>query len=126
MAVEESILRGTKKILGLAENYDAFDHDVITHINSAFFVLYQLGVGPSKGFAIESEDETWDEFTGGKIPLNPVQTYIYLKVRLVFDPPGTPHHIQAMKEQIAELEGRLKMERELSQWTAPSSSPSLP
>lgn len=127
MALEQSILKGTKKNLGMDAGYTAFDHDVITNINSAFFSLNQLGLGPADGFMIEDDTDTWDEFLAPGVIQNAVKTYIYLKVRSVFDPPGTPHHITAMKEQIEELEHRLLTERELTQWTAPqSSSLSLP
>lgn len=127
MAVEQSILLSTKKVLGLDVDYDAFDLDVITHVNTAFFTLYQLGLGPADGFMIEDDTEVWDDFTGGAITLNAIKSYIYLRVRVLFDPPETPHHINAAKEQISELEHRLLTERELTKWTAPqSSSLSLP
>lgn len=129
MAVETSILKSVKKTLGLDENYDAFDHDVITHVNSAFFTLHQLGIGPTEGFMIEGDEEIWDEFTGTGVKmttLNAVKTYIYLYVRLLFDPPGTPHHIKAAEDQKTELTHRLLTERELQAWYPPSSLPSLP
>jgi len=129
MAVEQSILKSTKKNLGLDENYDAFDHDVITHINSAFFTLNQLGIGPEGGFAIEGDEEEWGDFVDADLNVsakNALKTFIYLYVRLIFDPPGTPHHIQAAKEQQTELTHRLLMERELVRWTPSSSLPSLP
>lgn len=113
MAVEKSILKSVKKNLGLAESYDAFDQDVITHINTCFFTLNQLGLGPAAGFMIEDDSEEWDAFTGGRINLNAVKTYIYLRVRLLFDAPAAPQHVTAIREQITELEYRLKMEREL-------------
>lgn len=129
MAVETSILKSVKKTLGLDESYDAFDHDVITHINSAFFTLHQLGIGPTDGFMIEGDEELWEEFVGMGVKmttLNAVKTYIYLYVRLLFDPPGTPHHIKAAEDQKTELTHRLLTERELQVWNPPSSSPSLP
>lgn len=126
MATEDSILNSTKKVLGLSETYDAFDIDIKTHINTCFFTLSQLGVGPAEGFMIDGEDAVWDDFTAGIINLNAVKTYVYLRVRLLFDPPATSYHINAIQEQIKELEYRLLMERENTQWTAPSSSPSLP
>lgn len=130
MAVEQSILKGTKKILGLGESYDAFDHDVITHINSAFFNLYQLGIGPEGGFAISGVEEVWEDFVDSGLNVaakNALQSYIYLYVRNLFDPPGTPHHIKAVEDQKAELAQRLLTERELIRWTVPQSSlPSLP
>lgn len=129
MAAEESILKSVKKNLGLDPEYKAFDHDVMTHINTCFFTLHQLGIGPTEGFAIEDDTTRWVDFTDVKLNVaaqNALQTYFYLKVRSFFDPPGTPHHITAIKEQIEELEHRLKMERELNSWQTLSSSPSLP
>lgn len=129
MAREESILKSVKKTLGLGEDYNAFDHDVITHINTSFFSLNQLGIGPPGGFAIEDETEKWSDFID--VPLNvsahnALQTYIYLKVRSYFDPPGASHHLEASKEQLTELEHRLLMEKELTKWSPQSSLPSLP
>lgn len=127
MPMETSILKSTKKILGLGEDYDAFDLDVITHINTAFFTLNQLGLGPVEGFGIEDDDAEWDDFyEGSGLNLHSVKTYVYLKVRLVFDPPDKPHHVAAIKEQIDELEHRLKLEREVAAWPAQSSLPFPP
>jgi len=125
MAIEKSILKGTKKILGLSENDTSFDHDVITHINSAFFELYQLGIGPPEGFAVTSEEAEWDDFVTGlnMTVLNAIQSYVFLFVRLIFDPPGTPHHIQAMKDQLQEFTYRLLMERELTVGGTPDLNP---
>ena len=129
MARETNILKSIKKNLGLDENYNAFDHDVITHINTCFFTLEQLGIGPEEGFVVEDGTEVWTDFTDdeiGRSAMNALQTYIYLKVRLLFDPPATSYHIDAIEEQIRELEHRLLTERELVKWTASSSLPSLP
>lgn len=125
MALEDSILKSVKKSLGLDAEYTAFDHDVITHINTCFFSLNQLGIGPSDGFMIEDEEVKWSDFVDemlNKSALNALQTYFYLKVRSFFDPPGTPHHLQAIKDQIQELELRLLTERNLTRWIAPQSS----
>lgn len=110
--MESSILISTKKILGITESYTAFDLDVLTHINAAFSVLSQLGVGPVDGFMIEDENSKWDDFV---IPLNQmsmVKTYIFLKVRLLFDPPTTSFLIEATNKQIEEYEWRLNVFRE--------------
>lgn len=109
MALEGSILKSTKKALGLDVSNTAFDLDVITHINACFFTLNQLGVGPTDGYLIESETPLWADFLTGDPRLSLVKTYIYLKVRLLFDPPSTPHHLTACKEQITEFEHRLLM-----------------
>lgn len=106
-----SILNDTKKILGIGVDYTAFDEDILMHINSAFSTLNQLGVGPRDGFQISDETATWDTFVVDS-RLNPVKTYIYLRVRLLFDPPGTSYHIEAMTRQIKELEWRLNVIRE--------------
>lgn len=117
--VEDSILLSTKKNLGLGASYDAFDLDVMTHINTCFFTLNQLGIGPAEGFMIEDDSAEWDEFIGDSLNLNAVKTYIYLRVRLLFDPPAMAHHINAAQEQIKELEYRLKTETEVPRWSAP-------
>ena len=118
--METSILTGTKKILGLAEDYTAFDYDLITHINSAFSTLTQLGVGPAEGFMIEDETAVWTDFiTDNDLQYNSVKTYVYLRVRMLFDPPATSFVIAALNEQIKELEWRLNVHREETGWTDP-------
>lgn len=127
MALEQSILKSTKKKLGLDASYTDFDQDVIDYINSSFFRLFQLGLGPSTGFAIEDDSEEWDDFNtvGLNVSvLNAVKTYVNLKVRLQFDPPGLAHHIKAIEDQITELEHTLLTERDLAVW-APTLSSSL-
>lgn len=119
MAIEQSILKSVKKNLGLNDAYDEFDQDVITHINSAFFVLNQLGVGPSICFEIGDDEEEWDDFFEENKDLNGVKTWLYLKVRLAFDPPGTSYHIKAIEDQIVELTHRLLMVRQSRTWGAP-------
>lgn len=108
-----SILTTTKKILGLEELYTAFDLDVTTHVNTAFSVLSDLGVGPEEGFFIEDATAEWEDLTIPADQLNMVKTYIYLKVRFLFDPPGTSFLLEAMSNQIKELEWRLNMKREV-------------
>lgn len=114
-----SILTSTKKTLNLAEDYTAFDEDIIMHINSVFSTLNQLGVGPIEGFMIEDKDSTWDTFLGSDPRLNHIKTYMYLRVRMLFDPPTTGYHTEAMQKQIEEHEWRLNVQREDTQWTEP-------
>ena len=104
--MSDSILTSIKKLLGITEEYTHFDADVLMHINMAFMVLYQLGVGPSTPFSIEDASATWSDFLGD---LAGVKTYIYQKVKLVFDPPQSSAAITALKENIAELEWRLNV-----------------
>lgn len=108
-AVPNSILDTTKKMLGLDADYDVFDLDVITHINSTFSQLAQLGVGPSEGFEIEDSNKLWADFLGTNKLINSVKSYMYLKVRMFFDPPTTSFDLAAKKEQITELEWRLNV-----------------
>ncbi len=110
--MENSILNTTKKILGIEPLYTPFDVDVVTHINSVFSVLNQLGVGPEDGFFITDQNALWDEFQIPGNQLNLVKTYIFLRVRLLFDPPGTSYLIEAMNNQIREYEWRLSEMRE--------------
>lgn len=105
--MEQSILNTIKKMLGLDESYTAFDTDIIVHINSAFFTLNQIGVGPEGGFEISSSAEQWETFLEGRKDLNSVKTYIYLKVRVLFDPPETSHAREAFIKQSQEYEWRL-------------------
>lgn len=106
----DSILTSIKKLLGLTEDYTNFDTDIIIHINSVFMNLHQLGVGPSEGFRIEDEYATWDEYITEEDNLDAVKTYIYLKVKLVFDPPLNGSVMEALKQSIAEYEWRLNVQ----------------
>jgi len=110
--MELSILTSTKKVCGIAESYTAFDLDVITQINVAFSTLNQLGLGPADGFFIEDSSAEWAEFGVPDVQLNLVKLYVQLKVRSVFDPPTTSFAIEAMNNQIKELEWRLNVFRE--------------
>lgn len=101
------ILGDTKKILGVAPDYTAFDLDIITHINSTLSILSALGVGSETGFFIEDSNTDWDEFPISPNQMSLVRTYLYLKVRMLFDPPATSYLIEAMEKQIAEHEWRL-------------------
>jgi len=108
----DSILISIKKMLGLEEGYDVFDTDILVHINTVFMTLTQLGIGPSSGFEIVGREETWDEYPGYSAGLSGIKSYIYLKVRLVFDPPQSGFLVDAITKQIAELEWRLNVQAE--------------
>lgn len=107
--MELSILTSTKKILGIDESYEAFDLDILTHINSVFSTLAQLGVGPENGYMIEDKADLWTDFLLDDLKINNVKTYVFLRVRLLFDPPATSFHLTALNEQIKELEWRLNV-----------------
>lgn len=108
----DSILGATKKKLGIADDYTHFDLDIETHINTAFFTLHQLKVGTPEVFQIDGDTETWDDFFKGQTDLNAVKTYVYLKVRLLFDPPTTSFTIASMEKQVEELGWRLNVAAE--------------
>lgn len=106
----ESILTSIKKLLGIAEEYTHFDNDIIMHINSVFMTLTQLGVGPSEGFYIEDDSTEWTEFIEDPAKLQAVKTYVYLKVKLVFDPGSVGSStLAAYERQIQELEWRMNL-----------------
>lgn len=108
--MDDSILTSIKKLLGITEEYTQFDTDIIMHINSVFSTLTQLGVGPTSGFMIEDDGAIWSEYLKSSDPrLNFVKTYIYLKVRLVFDPPQSSAVIDAINRNISELEWRINV-----------------
>lgn len=108
----ESILTSIKKLLGIAEEYEHFDQDIIMHINSVFMTLTQIGVGPSEGFVIEDETSVWTDFLADNTKLEAVKSYIYLKVRLLFDPPTSPSVIESYNRMITEYEWRLNVAAE--------------
>lgn len=135
----DSILTSVKKIVGVTELDTSFDPDIIMHTNTVFSVLNQLGIGPVAGFMIEDSGPTWDDFLkvrqvevdGSDVytdqqlqeadkRLNMVKTYLYLRVRLMFDPPQTSFVIESMNKQIQELEVRMSIVREGDSWVDPA------
>lgn len=117
--MSDSILTSTKKVLGIEEEYSAFDVDILMHINSVFSTLNQLGIGPPEGFSITDKNATWDTFFGNDPRLNSIKTYVYLKVRIIFDPPGTSYLINSLEKQAQELEWRLNVYREETDYSDP-------
>jgi len=118
--MSDSILESTKKVLGIAADDPSFDADIVMHINSAFATLSQLGIGPATGFMIEDAVATWSDILGVDKNLNAVKTLVYLKVRIVFDPPANSFVLNALQEQIREHEWRLNVHREATDWVDPS------
>ena len=108
----ENILDSIKKLLGIDEADLNFDQELIMHINSVFMVLNQLGVGPVGGFKISSNEEVWTDFVSTRLDLESVKSYIYLKVRLLFDPPQNSFLVGAIEKQIEENEWRLQVQVE--------------
>lgn len=112
--MNDSILTSIKKLLGITEEYEHFDQDIIIHINSVFMILNQLGVGPSNGFSITDKTAVWSDFISEGSNLESVKSYIHLKVRLLFDPPTTSAVMESMNRMISELEFRLNVSVESS------------
>ena len=104
---EESILIYVKKLLGIQEDYTHFDPDVIYGINAAFGVLTQLGVGPEEGFMISDDSAKWNDFVSDDTRLSLIKPYVYLKTRLLFDPPSSNALIDSFNKTINEYEWRL-------------------
>lgn len=107
----DSILLSVKKKLGIQEDYTHFDDDIIIDINSAFMILNQLGVGPEEPFVIEDEYSDWEDFIEGT-QIEAVKSYVYMRVRLMFDPPTTGFLLESLNKQIAELEWRMNVQAE--------------
>lgn len=111
----DSILTSIKKLLGIGADYTHFDTDIIIHINSVFLDLAQIGIGPKEGYAIEDETDEWSDFLPDGFKLEAVKTLMYLKVKLIFDPPLSTAVIEAMNRQIDRLEWRLNVAVDLGE-----------
>lgn len=107
--MEDSIFKTIKGLLGPDADYNEFDQDIIVFINSAIATLTQLGIGPDSGFRITGENETWQDFLGDVTDLDSVKSYIYMKVRIAFDPPTSSFVMSAYEEACKEYEWRLNV-----------------
>jgi hypothetical protein len=105
--VTESVLDSEKKLLGLDADYDVFDDDLVIHINSIFGTLHQLGVGPDPQLTITDNTTTWGEYSTNSVEIMEVRTYVYLRLRLLFDPPSSGFVYSGIESQARELEWRL-------------------
>lgn len=105
----DSILNSIKKLLGITEDYTNFDADLIMHINSVFMILNQLGVGPKDGFTITNEKDVWNDFISDTKNIEAIKSYIYLKVKLMFDPSASSVVTESINKIISELEWRLNI-----------------
>jgi len=108
----DSILDSIKGQLGIATGDLNFDNDVIMNVNTALMSVQQLGIGPTTGFSISSSEDLWEDLLGDRLDLDGVKTYIYLKTRLTFDPPQNGFLVDAIKNQITELEFRINIQAE--------------
>lgn len=107
-----SILNTIKKLIGLDKDYGAFDLDLVVAINSSFTILRQLGVGPTYEYTISGPDETWSDFFANAKQISLAKSYIYLRARLLFDPPASGPLLDAIKQEISEFEWRLTIQAE--------------
>ena len=105
----DSILTSIKKMLGITEEYEHFDQTLIIHINTVLNTLTQIGVGPEQGFSIDSSTQTWSDFLYGDSRLDLIKSYVYLKVKMLFDPPLGSAVIESINRQISELEWRISV-----------------
>ena len=105
--MEESILKTIKQLVGCPDDFEQFDMDLTIHINSAFATLTQLGAGPKEGYRITGVDNVWSEFEDDPQKLSLIKDYVYIKTRLLFDPPTTGSLMDSLKEQLKEMEFRL-------------------
>lgn len=107
-----SILMSIKKLLNVAHDDPAFDTDIGMLINNEFMTLHQLGIGPDEGFAITDADTAWSDFSDDKTLIETVKTFVYLRVRMIFDPPASSVVADAINSRINELEWRLNVQAE--------------
>ena len=108
----DNILSSIKKLLGIPTEETAFDSDIIMHINSVFMILNQLGIGPTEGFTISDDYALWSDFIPDGQNIELVKSYMYMKVRLMFDPPSSSAVLSAMEKSISEFEWRLNVQAE--------------
>lgn len=111
--MEESILITVKKMLGMTPGYTAYDEDIKVAINSVFNVCYQIGVGPEEPFYISSAAETWSDFTEHRKTIEMVKTYMFMKVKLIFDPPLNSSVLESYKQMASEYEWRLHVQDDI-------------
>lgn len=108
--MNQSILLSVKKMLGLDANYTWFDQDIIMHINSVFLTISQIGIGPEEPYQISGSQETWTDFANlCEYPINALTSYMYLKVRMLFDPPTSSFILDSYKNLAQELEWRMNL-----------------
>lgn len=121
--MEQSILRSVKKALGVGDDDESFDLDILMHINTEFSTLHDMGVGPEEGFVVEDDSVEWGDFLDAdeeKVQLSRVKTAVILRTRLLFDPPNTSFVMDAMTKQLQEAEWRLNVKREGEEWEDPT------
>lgn len=110
--MDNSILSSVKKYIGITDEYTEFDSEIIEDINSVFFTLSQLGVGPKEGFSISGQEDEWTSYTQDSILLQAVKPYVKIKVKLIFDSPSNSFTLTSLENQAKEYEWRLNSQVE--------------
>lgn len=123
--MDQSILDSIKKLLNIEPDDTSFDDEILIHINSAFSTLRQVGVGPDAGFSISNKTDLWFAFLNGVNYLNDAKTYVYLSVKLVFDPPAQSFVIDSLNARMKELEWRLYISADEARKDAANARPAL-
>jgi hypothetical protein len=121
--MEQSILKSVKKAVGIGDDDESFDLDILMHINSEFSNLCDMGVGPEEGFVVEDDSLEWGDFLDAeeeRVKLSKVKMAVILRTRLLFDPPTTSFLLDALKAQLQEMEWRLNVNREHEAWEDPN------
>lgn len=125
--MEQSILKSTKNMLGVGDDDTSFDLQILTHVNVAFSTLTDMGVGPQGGFVIEDDTTEWEEYFPNeddpdklKVMLSKIKTVVFLRTKLLFDPPTSSYVLDATKNQLTEMEWRLNVNREETDWVDPT------
>lgn len=120
--MEQSILKSTKSTLGVGDDDTSFDAQLIPHINAAFSTLTDMGVGSETGFIIEDDTAVWADFmpAADNIKLSKVKTVVFLRTKLLFDPPTSSYLLDSSKNLLTEMEWRLNVNRETTDWVDPA------
>ena len=105
----DSILTSIKKLMGLTEEYDAFDQDILILINSVLFELEQIGVKAKEGFVLSDKTAVWSDYSDDDRLLNALKPYIYMKTKLTFDPPTSSGALDSMNRIIDRFEWRINL-----------------
>lgn len=106
------VLIDIKKLIGFDEDYNAFDQDIVIQINSALSILKQIGVEVLSNVTIDGSED-WEDILGEHADIEMIKNYIYMKTKLVFDPPVNGSVMESIKEQIKEFEWRINFEIEV-------------
>ena len=109
---DDSILNSIKRLLGPGADHTEFDQEILMDINGVFFELQQLGVGPEEGFTVYDESAEWIDFTDNENLLSAIKPYMYLKVKLIFDPPTSSSVLTSFENMVNRFEWRINVAAE--------------